>query len=157
MGRTIEEILGEVKLRDIRLPDIPPVQASTPLSEIYRRFAEQHRCAIVVCDGDEVVGIFTERDIIYRTILEGHDPSTPVSRVMTRNPKTVRRDACVSCAVRSMVSGNHRHMALLDEAGRPIGLVSVRDILQFIADHFPPVVINLPPDLHQAMLRCEGA
>ncbi len=156
MARPIEEILEKVKIREIRLPDVRPASPSTPLSEIYGHFEAQGRCAVVICEGDTPVGIFTERDVLNRVILERVDPSTPISELMTPNPKSVRADECLACALRSMVKEGHRHMCLLDTNDRPVGLISARDILVFIAEHYPKAVLNLPPDLHQRMLRCEG-
>jgi CBS domain-containing protein len=45
--------------------------------------------------------------------------------------------------------GGYRHVPLTDEAGRPVGVVSIKDIVDFIVDLFPSPVLNLPPDPHR--------
>jgi CBS domain-containing protein len=157
MPRSINEILEKVKIREIHLPEVPATAPSVPLSEVYERFEAQGRCAVVICDGDKPVGIFTERDVLNRVILERVDPATPIADLMTPSPKSVRVDECLACALRTMVKEGHRHMCLLDTDDKPVGIVSARDILVFVAEHYPRAVLNLPPDLHQRMLRCEGA
>ena len=110
----------------------------------------------MICDGDHVVGIFTQRDVLYRTALEGLDPQTPIADVMSTRPITIHLDAPLAAALAAMVDGGYRHVPVVDDRDRQVGLLSSRVILRFIADHYPEAVLNLPPRLSQVMTRPEG-
>lgn len=110
----------------------------------------------MVCDGDRVVGIYTQRDVLNRTALEELDPGTPVSEVMSERPVTVGFDSDLGDAIEAMVEGVYRHIPVVDDDGNQVGLLSSRVILRYIADHFPEEVLNLPPVLDQVMPRPEG-
>lgn len=110
----------------------------------------------MVCEGDRVVGIFTQRDVLNRTALEALDPATPVSEVMSARPITIGLGQDLADAIQAMVEGAYRHVPVVDDTGNQVGLLSSRVILRYIADHFPEEVLNLPPMLDQVMLRPEG-
>ena len=156
MPRSIEEILKQSKVRDLKLQSDHRIDPETPLSEVHRAFDEQGHGGAMICDGDRVVGIFTQRDVLNRTALEDLDPETPVSEVMSERPVTVGLDNDLADAIEAMVEGTYRHIPVVDDAGKQVGLLSSRVILRFIADHFPEQVLNLPPVLDQVMHRPEG-
>lgn len=156
MPRPIEEILKRVRVRELELQTDHLIPPSTSLGEVYRSFDERRHGAAVICEGDRVVGIFTQRDILERIALEDRDHETPVAEVMSELPATVRPDQRLAEAIEVMVSGGYRHAPVVDERGRQMGLVSSRVILRFIAEHFPETVLNLPPRLHQVPPRPEG-
>jgi CBS domain-containing protein len=152
----IEDLLKNVKVGDLKLQTDHRIDPGTPLAEVYRAFDEQRHGAAMVCDGDNVVGIFTQRDVLYRTALENPDPQAPISSVMSDRPVTIGLNAALAEALRAMVEGGYRHIPVVDDDGRQVGLLSSRIILRFIADQYPESVLNLPPRLHQVMSRSEG-
>ena len=156
MSGAIEVILKEIRVQDLNLQRDHRVSPSTPLSEVYEILDKNRHGAAMVCEGDKVVGIFTDRDILYRTALEGVDPNTPVSEVMSSRPVTVRFDQKLADAIKMMVDGGYRHAPVVDADGREVGLLSTRVILKFIADHYPETVLNLPPRLDQVLMQPEG-
>jgi CBS domain-containing protein len=91
-------------------------------------------CAIVVQDG-QLVGIFSERDALLKL---GTDAARlgdrPVREFMTAKPKTLRSDAKIAFAVHHMDQGGFRHLPIVNEANEPVGVVSVRDILGYVAE-----------------------
>lgn len=156
MTSRIEELLNTVRVRDLELQSDHRIGPQTPLADVYRAFDEQRHGAAMICDGDDVVGIFTQRDILYRTALEDMDPQTPVSEVMSVRPETIGLDHLLAQAIQAMVEGGYRHVPVVDEEGHQVGLLSSRVILRFIADQYPEAVLNLPPSLQQVMPRPEG-
>jgi CBS domain-containing protein len=156
MASRIEHLLKNVRVRDLELQSDHRIDPSTPLAEVYRVFDEQRHGAAMVCDGDNVVGIFTQRDVLYRTALEDLDPQTPISELMSSRPVTIGLNQALSEAIQAMVEGGYRHIPVVDDDGRQVGLLSSRVILRFIADQYPESVLNLPPRLHQIMPRPEG-
>ena len=85
--------------------------------------------AILVVDDARLVGIFTERDGLYRVLAEQRDVrKTPLSDVMTANPQNVHPDDPFPRALHMMHVGGFRHVPVV-ENGVPIGMVSARDAL----------------------------
>lgn len=84
--------------------------------------------AVLVMDLDRLVGIVTERDMTVRVVAAGLDPeATPVREIMTADPDTLAPADTASDAIRMMRSRNYRHLPVV-EAGRVVGMVSVRDL-----------------------------
>jgi CBS domain-containing protein len=138
------------------LPVREPVQVPPAASlgaVIEAMHARRHGAALVV-DNGELVGIFSERDLIHR--VDHADPAwrdIPVSEVMTARPMIIRQDDTVAEALRRMHVGKRRHLPILpaDGDGKPrtttaMGIVSIRDILAYVAARFPGQFLNLPPD-----------
>ena len=93
------------------------------------RMKEQSIGAMLVVEGDQLVGIFTERDALYRVLAAGADPAAvTLSEVMTPNPQTIDGDKPFRNALHLMYENGYRHVPVVEE-GRPVGIVSARDAL----------------------------
>jgi CBS domain-containing protein len=102
--------------------------------------------SVLVCDGPRLVGIFTERDVLLRVMGKGLDAKgTPVGRVMTRDPHALRMRDRVGYALHSMSVAGHRTVPIVDDASRPVGVVTASDVIRWLAGLFPEAVLNLPP------------
>ncbi len=85
--------------------------------------------AIMVTEQGRLVGIFTERDALFRVIAHGRDAkSTHLSDVMTRNPQSIEPNKRFGHALHLMYEGGFRHVPVVKD-GRPIGMISARDLL----------------------------
>lgn len=156
MARSIEEILQDVRIDEIPLKSPMQAPPETPLEEAYALLEASPHGAILVCEEDGLRGIFSERDVLNRTALEALDPKTPIGELMTPDPVSIAGNDLVSTAIRLMTEQGYRHLPLTDLGGCCEGLLASRDILRFVADHFPEAILNLPPRLHQQMLSAEG-
>jgi CBS domain-containing protein len=112
---------------------------------------------VLICEGDQLFGIFTERDLLHRVLAPGLPMTVLLSTCMTPKPVVVRPKDSVTAAVRHMEEGGYRHLPVVDEAGRPLGMLSVKRIVHYLAEHFPATIYNLPPDPGIFPLRAEGA
>ena len=82
---------------------------------------------VLVMDGQALLGIFTERDLVTRVVAEGLDPDTTrLHDVMTRDPDTISADDMAIEALRLMDDGGFRHLPVLKD-GQVVGVVSRRD------------------------------
>lgn len=145
-----------MRIEEVDFRQVPQVASSTTLSEVYHLLGEGSGGAVVVCEAGRPVGIFTERDVLYRTALEEIDPATPIRELMTPEPVTLSPEQRVAEGIAAMVQGGFRQIPVVADGGRVVGLLTSRSILRFIADHYPGVVLNLPPRLHQTLTRPEG-
>ena len=112
------------------------------------RIMKEHRigCLLVEDDG-KLIGIFTERDILTKLVGTGYDPATVrVDGVMTRDPETLTPEDPIAFALQRMSVGGFRHVPLVDADGRPVGILSVKDIVDYLAEHFPQEILNIPPE-----------
>ena len=104
------------------------------------------RGAVLVEEGGALVGIFTERDLLNRVDYSDALWSHVVVRdVMTPHPMVIRPDDSLSEALRRLTQGHRRHLPIVDQRGKVLGLISIRDILTHIAERFPEDMMNLPP------------
>jgi CBS domain-containing protein len=124
--------------------------AST-VSDAMRSMQREHRgCVLISADGtagSRLMGIFTERDVLFRIIDRGRNPATlSLGEVMVPDPESLPQDATVAWVLNKMSVGGFRHVPVVDPEGCPVSVVSVRDVVQFLVDHFPSQVLNLPPE-----------
>ena len=91
----------------------------------------RHGC-VLIADGSDLTGIFTERDLLTRVVQQGKEPAnTTLSEVMTRRPFTLNPSDPPAFAIHRMVSEGLRHLPVIDQ-GRLLGFASVRNVLSYI-------------------------
>ena len=122
-----------VPLRSLRslVAGRTPVTASRTASVLAAALTmKRHNVgALLVVEGVRLIGIFTERDALFRVLAPGLDPAaTALGDVMTRQPQTIHPDEPFLRALRIMHEGRFRHLPVV-EYDRPLGMVSVRDAL----------------------------
>ncbi len=156
----IMELARNLKVDSVsRLRPAPALRArpEQPVAEAVQLMKQQGVGCVLVCRGDRLVGIFTERDLLRRVLAPGLPLTVSLGACMTPEPVVVRPKDYVAAAVRHMEEGGYRHLPVVDEAGRPVGVLSVRRIVHYLAEHFPATIYNLPPDPSAYPLRAEGA
>jgi CBS domain-containing protein len=101
----------------------------TTVSDAARLMATRNAGAVLVVANESLVGIFTERDVVFRVIAKDLDPAlTPLDRVMTRSPLTLDPSRSYGHALLLMQENGFRHVPVV-ENGRPIGIVSSRNAM----------------------------
>jgi CBS domain-containing protein len=135
----------------------------TSATHAMRSMQSEHRgCVLVTEDGSartRLVGIFTERDVLERIVDRGRNPlMLPLGEVMTRDPDALALECSLAWVLNRMSAGGFRHIPVVDGEGRPVFVISVRDVVDFLVDHFPREVLTLPtaPGAERTRTR-EGA
>lgn len=101
------------------------------VADVARRMAELHVGAILVLSGESLRGIFSERDLMKRVVLEKLDPeTTPVSRVMSTHLATVDELATLEQAMELMQTHSCRHLPVT-RGSRVVAFLSMRDLMNF--------------------------
>jgi len=152
----VDTQLKESRIRELTLPEpLVSERGASVRSVVEKMRAGKRSCVLIVSDR-EVEGLFTERDILNRLSKGGVDWEAPIETVMTANPKTLTPDDRIATAIKMMTDQGYRHVPLVDDQGFEVGLLTAREVLQYIAEHYPAEVLNLPPKLHQTPRRAEG-
>ncbi len=112
-----------------------------------RTMLARRQAVVLITDGEgRLVGIFTERDVLTRVIGRGLDArTTTLGEVMTRNPEALTASDRVAYAIHCMSVAGYRTIPLIDGEGRPFGVVTVSDVVRWLASLFPEAVLNLRP------------
>lgn len=114
----------------------PPITASLneQLWDAARRMYENNVGSVLVTDeSGRLVGILTRRDILY-LLASGRAVKNPrLSDVMTLNPITGYREETLEDILAKMREARIRHMPIVDDTGRPLGMISMRDILEYLS------------------------
>jgi CBS domain-containing protein len=120
-----------VRLLEPAAPVCVPPQ--TTLRDVIRTLIERKTACVLVTQSRELVGIFTERDLLMN--IAGREDQTSGDEVrewMTPNPETVEENDSIALAIHKMDVGGYRHLPVM-KAGHPIGIISVRDVVRFLA------------------------
>jgi CBS domain-containing protein len=100
-----------------------------------RKMNEERIGALLVCEGDDVLGIFTERDILCRIVDSTRDPATTsVAEVMTDELVAVAPDTLVEEAMAVITAKRCRHLPVIED-GNLVGLVSIGDLTSWVSRH----------------------
>jgi CBS domain-containing protein len=115
----------------VRGRELFSVDERDSVAEVARRMADLHVGAIVVLGGEDLRGVFSERDLMMRVVLDRLDPErTPVSRVMSTALATIDEMADLESAMELMQINNCRHLPVL-RGSRVVAFLSMRDLMNF--------------------------
>jgi CBS domain-containing protein len=111
------------------------VSVDTKVGDVLQTLVKQNVGCVVVMEGDEVAGIFTERDALMRINVDAEElADQPIFDYMTPNPQTLEINDRIAFALQKMDVGGYRHIPILTD-GRLTGVISLRDILKYISEH----------------------
>lgn len=120
------------RLADVGYSTPVVVDVAAPVAEAIDAMRQQKCGCTLVFDGDRLVGIFDERDVLTRVAVPGIDSAaTPMSEVMSPDPLRLSPDDPPAFAVHCMVAHDFRHLAVVT-GDRLEGYVSVRNILSYL-------------------------
>jgi CBS domain-containing protein len=137
----------------------PPLSVSfdTPLRIAIETMQQAGVGHLLIVDDGRLRGIFTERDLVKRVLTQNVSLDMAIGPYMTPKPTTIRRTDSVGRAISTMHQGHHRHLPVVDDSGRPIGILSVKHMVHYLVEHFPSAVYNLPPEPGKVHGTREGA
>jgi CBS domain-containing protein len=124
-----------MKVRDIMTTNVEFVRPDDTLKTAACAMKEHDIGLLPVCDGEQFVGMLTDRDIAIRAVSEGSDPkSTRVREIMTHNFICCSEDDDVDDAARIMRQRKVRRIVVLDHRQRLVGIVSLGDLASACED-----------------------
>ncbi len=115
-------------IRDVMTPSPRAMDARASVQEAAKAMLDDDIGDVIVCDGDTVCGIVTDRDITIRTVAHGKDPAaTKLGEICSEDLTSLSLGDTVDDAVRLMREKAIRRIPVLDD-GKPVGVVSIGDL-----------------------------
>jgi CBS domain-containing protein len=116
--------------------ELVSVPASATLAAAAEKMSGGRVGAALVMEGESLVGILTERDVL-RAVGQGRVEGSTVADWMTRDPETIEPSESTDMAATLMIHGGFRHLPVV-EGGRVVGIVSIRDLMRVVLDDAAP-------------------
>ena len=126
----------------------PPlvVELGTNMKNALNSLQQEKQNCLIITDNNKLKGILTERDILLKVTGKGFDLDlVTVDEFMTEDPEYLSPEDPLAYALNKMHIGGFRHVPIVNDLMKPVGLISISNIISTIADYFSMEIINLPP------------
>jgi CBS domain-containing protein len=129
----VEAALAELPVEQIQMSPLSMIDADDRVSDAVSQLADYHIACLMVMEGDRLVGVFTERDVLMKLAdcYEGWS-DRPVREFMTPAPVTILENDRVSTAICVLAVQGYRHVPVLDDDRSVVGIVSPNRVLDFL-------------------------
>jgi len=149
--RTDDEFLS-LPISQIEPQPAVLIEESASVAEAVLAMNVNHTGCVLVMHEGRLTGIFTERDVLTRVFGHENCQKQRVGTVMTKNPETLNLNDDLAFALHHMSVGGYRHIPIMEHS-HPVGVLSVRNIVDYLAGLHPEDVMNLPPNPGSAIFR----
>ena len=147
----------DVGVMTILKKDHPVIEMGKSLLEAMKIMRENNTGCLPVCKDGKPVGIFTEHDILHHVINEKISTDCIIDDHMVPIKGMVTTNETIGTLIHKMAHMHYRHYCVVNpETGMLEGVVSVRGILRFLAEHFPEEILNQPPNKTRYSDTVEG-
>lgn len=117
------------QIKDLMVSDVVTVERGTGVVDAAKRMIQEKKGPLPVVDGDRVVAMITDRDMIARVVAEGRDPNTcSVDDIATSELVTARPEQAVDEARQLMEQHELDRLLITEEGGRLVGIISEGDL-----------------------------
>lgn len=135
-GSELEQTITRETIKALSPHPQYAIAPDTLVGDAIRNLVDKKIGCLLVEDAGELVGIFTERDVLNRISENPGLMSQPVSNFMTRSPTTIHMDDTIAYALHAMDLGGYRHLPVVNGGGKAVAIISVRDIFHYLCDRF---------------------
>ena len=142
-------------VKNFATEDFVRVEPGTPLSEAVALMQQDQDGCVIVCRGEQVIGMLTEGDVLAKIVNAQVDMNRPVRDFLNSDLATLSSDATLGDVVRLMNERGLRNIPVIEE-DRLVGAISVLDVITYLAESYPKETMNLPPVPAQVMETQEG-
>ena len=150
--------LFDLPIRHLKPSKPVSIETGSTLKRVIQMLQNHRIGCVLVTSNNRLEGIITERDLSLRVLGCAVDTSTAlVDDFMTPSPESLEMNDSVAFAVNRMSLGGYRHIPIVDSKTRPIGVISVKDIVNILVEELPGAVLNLPPEPRVYPASREGA
>ena len=113
---------------DVMTRNVRTLKPGNTVADAAKAMEELDVGVIPVCEGDTLVGMVTDRDIVVRAVAQGLDGDTPLAKVMSTDIRTARESDDLDTVLADMAASQIRRLPVLDAEERLIGIISIGDI-----------------------------
>jgi CBS domain-containing protein len=117
-------------VRDLVKGDPVTVEASGTVQDAAKLMADNDIGNVLVVENDEVKGIVTDRDIVVRVLAKGDGSDASVREAATTDLDTINPDTSIDDAIQKMEQGNVRRLPVVEDDGKPVGVITLGDLAQ---------------------------
>ena len=129
---------------------------STSLEKVLFAMRANKSGCVVTTNNGNITGIFTERDFLTKIANQSISWNQAIVEFATKNPITMKSNDALEDAIRLMKEKDFRHLPIFDDENNLQGVLSIRQLIQLFAEHFPADMMNLPPRLNKTFTTPEG-
>ena len=115
-------------VNDVMTRNVRTLKPSDTVASAAKAMDELNVGVIPVCEGDKLLGVVTDRDIVVRAVAQGLDGNTPLAKVMSSDVRTARETDDLDTVLADMASSQIRRLPVLDGEERLVGIISIGDI-----------------------------
>jgi CBS domain-containing protein len=116
-------------VRDVMTPNPKCLSNSDSVLEAARIMRDQDTGVVPIVDGNKIIGMITDRDIVVRAIADGKDiNNVRVNEIMTKSVRTVKEDTPVNEVLSLMSSAEIRRVPVVNDRNELVGIVSIGDV-----------------------------
>jgi CBS domain-containing protein len=153
----LDQLLREETLDTVRYRGVVSVPPDASVGDAIDTMRREGTGCVLVCDDGRPVGIFTESDLLKLMAKSALNAEAPVRDHASVPVAAAGQNASIADAICMMQQGGHRRVAVVNEAGAAVGIVSMKQLVRHIAEHFPNAVLKLPPRADDFAVERHGA
>lgn len=154
--KVFDSTLFQLPIKYLRVGKPATVSPGVNVKKAIEIMKEKRVSYLLVVENGKLVGILTEWDLITKVVGKPKAARVTVENIMTPHPEVFQPEDNIAFILNAMHLGGYRHVPVVDEEMVPLAVISVRDIIGFIIDHFPEDIFNLPPHPIRSMDQPEG-
>ncbi len=125
-------------LSELNLPQCISIDMEESIKTAAEILQDKNVGCLLCTRNDQLAGIVTERDFLMKVTINVEDiETTSLSSVMTHHPFTLKSDEPVRVAMLTMNRNNFRHIPIIDDHNRPVAIVSLKDLMDFLLRYLP--------------------
>ncbi len=132
----LEKSLAEDKVTEIKTTPYASISSDATVEEALHKLEDIHYSCLLVEENNGLVGVFSDRDVLKKVVLEYHEvKNRPVREFMTSDPVYVYETDSPAAALTVMAVLGFRHVPVLDLDDKIVGIISPQRVTKFLMDH----------------------
>jgi CBS domain-containing protein len=153
---SLEEELQTERVSHLDLSGFCQVASGTSVRDTLAQMRQEGRNVCLVTEEEELIGVFTDRDVLRKVAVASETWDRPIDEVMTRDPVAVKPDSSAAEALWLMDDESFRNLPVVSEDGTISGNMTHRAVIQYLAARYPVEVLNRPPQPDRFPRQAEG-
>jgi len=153
--RNVGRQILESRISDVKLLEAVTLPVKSTVARAIDLMKKKKVGAVMVVEkrkgATRLAGIFSERDLLTKCLGKPGFGRIPISKVMTANPEFLEAKDSLAYALNKMSVGRFRHIPIVDGKGKPTGMLSIRDVVDYVVELVPEEILNLPPEPRYAV------